>query len=540
MSILDDLKMYGRFAFGLAFGLRRYLRNTITLEEAEETVHRRLADREHNFLRVLERGIFRWPKSPYLPLLRMAGCEFGDIRNMVRKSGLEKTLLALREAGVYVTFEEFKGRQPIVRNGKVIPVKDHDFDNPYSKKHYYAESGGSTGAGTRVHHDLDYLAEGRAVHYLLTFKAHNVLDVPTAVWRGILPDGSGINTVLSMARFKRPPQKWFTPVTTQDLRTPLLKFRAATYFTVLLGRSVRAPLPWPQPVPIDRAAVVARWAAETLKQHGACVVNAAASRALRVCVAAREEGLELTGATFVVAGEPVTPAKVRGIQRTGAKYFTTYGFSEAGRIGMGCCHPISSNDLHLMTDICAIIQFPRQVPGSDLTVPAFNVTCLLPSSPKILLNAESDDYGILETRSCGCPLEKLGFTTHVREIRSFQKLTGEGVTLVGSEMVHILEEVLPSRFGGSSLDYQVMEEEDDEGFTRISLVVSPNIEIADESAVVSCVLDAMGRESLGADVARAMWSQAGTLRVKRMHPVWTARGKLMPLYVPKRHGNAIQ
>jgi hypothetical protein len=104
------------------------------------------------------------------------------------------------------------------------------------------------------------------------------------------------------------------------------------------------------------------------------------------------------------------------------------------------------------------------------------------------------------------------------------------VTLIGSEMVQVLEEVLPARFGGGPLDYQLLEEEDEHGFTRLSLLVNPKIEIKDEREVIEVVLKAVGRSSVAADLARAIWSQAGTLRVKRSEPIWTARGKLMPLH----------
>ena len=156
----------------------------------------------------------------------------------------------------------------------------------------------------------------------------------------------------------------------------------------------------------------------------------------------------------------------------------------------------------------------------------------------MLLNVESDDYGIIEQRSCGCGLEEIGFTEHIREIHSFSKLTGEGVTLVGSEMIHILEEVLPARFGGSPLDYQLIEEEDEQGFTRLSLAISPGVEIADEAAVIETILESLGQGNDAADIARAIWSQAGTLQVKRMEPIWTARGKLMPLHLMKRAGHS--
>jgi hypothetical protein len=163
-------------------------------------------------------------------------------------------------------------------------------------------------------------------------------------------------------------------------------------------------------------------------------------------------------------------------------------------------------------------------------VHAFYFTTLLPTAPKLMLNVESDDYGLIESRPCGCLLESYGFTEHLRHIRSFRKLTGEGVTLVDGEMIRVLEEVLPARFGGSPLDYQLLEEEDENGFTRLSLLVSPEIEIAEETAVIRVVLEALAQGSASAVLAQAIWSQAETLRVRRMKPILTSRGKLMPLH----------
>jgi hypothetical protein len=142
----------------------------------------------------------------------------------------------------------------------------------------------------------------------------------------------------------------------------------------------------------------------------------------------------------------------------------------------------------------------------------------------MLLNVEFDDCGILDERSCGCPLEALGLTTHLRSIRSFGKLVGEGVSLLGSEMSQILESVLPARFGGSPLDYQ-LEESDEDGYTRLTLVVSPRVAIADEARVIEVVLQALGEMNPATDVARAFWQQGQTFRVRRGEPYTTARGK---------------
>ena len=532
MSITADLRMYWRFATGL----RRFLSHTISLDEARDIVRRRMAEREKNFLRLIERGIFGYRNSPYSHLLKLAGCEMGDLRSMIGSRGLEQTLRELREAGVYVTFEEFKGREPIVRYGRVIPVQARDFDNPYLSHYYETETGGTTGAGSRVGTDLDHLAD-RAPNMMLARDAQGVLGVPEAVCRGILPDGSGINNILVAARLGNVTEKWFSPVMGRDLRSSL-KYRLATQYIVAVGRLFGVPIPWPEQVRLDQVAVIARWAAETLRVHGACFISSSASMALRICLAAQEEGLDLAGAVFSGGGEPPTPAKVRQVHRTGARCFPSYFSAEVGPLGMSCARPIDENDQHLFKDAIALIQYPHRLAGDGITIDAFCFTTLLPSAPKLMLNVESDDYGVIETRSCGCPLETYGFTEHLRHIRSFRKLTSEGLTLVGSEMVRILGEVLPAKFGGSALDYQLAEEEDEQGFTRINLLVSPKIEIADDAAIIKAVQEALGKSSAAADLARAIWSQANTLRVKRLDPVWTARGKFMPLHLTARSQRA--
>ena len=523
-----DFKTYAR----LIYRLPGFFGHSFSPEQARAILDRRMAERESNFLRIIDKGIFRHARSPYLPLLKMAGCGQEDIREMVRSRGLEETLRTLREAGVCITFEEFKGRAPIVRGGLTHPVKAQDFDNPYLSSSYQLTTGGTTGAGTRVVMDLDFLLDTTPSR-LLAFQAHGVLGAPTALWYGILPDGTAINNLLRSTCFGTVPRKWFTPVTSSDVR-PALIYRLATWYIVLLGRLRGHPIPWPEPVRMDQAVVIARWISQMLKSEGRCLLRAHVSMAVRVCVAAREAGLDLTGATLMGGGEPPTPAKVREITASGAHWVPTYVSAETGPIGYGCANPAGGTDVHFLKDGLALIQHPRPVLGSDVTVDAFYFTTLLPTAPKLMLNVGNDDYGVVERRSCGCPLESCGYTEHLRDIHSYSKLTGEGMTLIGSDMLHILQEVLPSRFGGSSLDYQLIEEEDERGFTRLSLVVSPKVRIDDDRQVIETVLEELRRGTSVANLARAQWSQAQTLRVKRMEPISTARGKMMPLHLTRR------
>ncbi len=535
LGLLDQARMYRRFATGLP----QYLNQPLTLESARAVVERSEQDRVDNFLRLVERGIFEHPSSPYLPLLRRAGCTLGDIQNGVRGRGLEATLLDLRRAGVYVTFDEFKGRRAIVRGDLELQVEANDFDNPFVSADYYVRSGGSTGPGSRVPHDLDHLAV-QAAYEFLTYDAHDAVDLPCVVWRGVLPDGSGIDNILRRAKYGRPPDRWFSNSPPWDLRPKMAKYSLATQAAVLLARLNGVRLPWPSHAPLDRAIDVARWIADTIAEHGRCLVLVAASRGLRICLAAQDAGLDLRGAVFRLGGEPMTAAKMAGIEATGARVFTTYGFSEIGRIGMDCSRGREINDLHLCTGIAALVQYETEVEGSEVRLPAFHFTSLLPAAPKILLNAESDDVGLIDRHDCGCPLHDLGLHTHLRRVESHRKLTGEGVTVVGSEMIDVLERVLPERFGGSPLDYQLIEEEDERGLTRLVLAIDPAVQIADESLVVEVVLDSLAGSSAMADSARKIWQQAGTIRVRREAPRWTGRGKLMSLHVAKRYARPRQ
>ncbi len=523
----EYLRTFAQFPLAL----RRFTRHRLTLDEAKQTVRQRMERREETFLRIVEHSVYGYPRSPYLTLLQMAGCQFGDLREMVQHRGLEKTLRALREAGVFVTFEEFKGRKPIVRDGREIPVRARDFDNPFAPRHFSVQTGGSTGSPSNVAANLEHVA-ARAPHQLLTLAAHGLLDAPAAIWRGILP-ASTLRSMLWRAYAGCLPQRWFSNIGWRDSKH-WLKYGLATSYIILWMRLLGLRVPFPEIVKVDQALVVARWVADTLETHGRCALHAQVSRAVRVCIAAQEAGLDLTGATIKGGGEPPTPAKVQHMKRAGVRYVSHYAMTEAGSVASGCAQPMDGSDVHLFTDAYAMFSYPYPLAAGGVTVPAFNLTTLLPTAPKLMVNVQTDDYGIIEERNCGCELETYGYTTHLRQIRSYGKLASEGVGLIGTEMLRILDEVLPARFGGTPLDYQMLEQEDEQGFTRLYLVISPRVEIEDESAVVAVMLDALRQSSPMADAARTVWQQAQTIQIKRIEPTWTAQGKLMPLHI-QRH-----
>ena len=142
--------------------------------------------------------------------------------------------------------------------------------------------------------------------------------------------------------------------------------------------------------PAEHADGSARWASDALRRRGACVSRSHVSKSLRVCLAAKAAGIDLTGAVVTGGGEPPTSAKVAQIESTGARFRSGYHVTEVGTVGLSCTTSADPNDQHLYMDHLALIQAPREVPGFELLVPSFHYTNLLPSSPKIMLNVESD------------------------------------------------------------------------------------------------------------------------------------------------------
>ncbi len=519
--------MFARFPFAL----RRFLKQRITIDDARRIVRERMDQREANLMRTVTLGVYGNPASPYLALLKHAGCELGDFHALVTRHGIEPALRQLREAGVYVTFEEFKGRKPIERNGLTLVTQPSDFDNPLSRRDLASQTGGSTGPAIKIAIDLDYIA-ARASQRLLALSAHNLIGVPTAYWRGILPDRT-FGQLLTGALIDAMPTRWFCPVGWRDSKH-WLKYGAGTYYLIACMRAAGTRVPMPEFVPMDQALTIAQWGVATARTHGRALIRGGTSRSVRVAIAAREAGLDMSGVTFTGAGEPATDGKVAQIEAVGARFISNYGMSDSGMPGPGCARRVGASDYHLLTDTYALFTNPHWVEAFGATVPAFVLTTLLPIAPKVMLNVETDDFGIVEERHCGCELESHGYTTHLREVRSYSKLTGEGVTLIGDVMVDILETTLPARFGGTTFDYQLMEDEDQQGFTRLYLIVSPRIELESESAVIECVMEALRQASPAADVARMMWKNAHTFQVKRMEPYWTDRQKYSPLYMPRR------
>ncbi len=519
-------------------GYRRFHKLRMEPEEAialaRTSLRKRVADREENFLNFVEKGIFQYPDSPYRNLLEPRKITFNDLREWVGKDGLEAALRVLEAEGVYFTVDEFKGRVPVERNGVSFKCHERMFDNPFLAAAYEVRSGATRSAGTRIRIDFDYLHQ-RSFYDALLLDIHGCTKAPVANWFPVFPGAPGINASLRFAHIGNAARRWFSQVDETKLNIGWER-KWGKKLIYLLSRMYGSPLAPAEYVDLQHAEKVAQWAAEMVAEHSACVVYTFATSALRVCMAAEELNLNIKGTRFLVTGEPLTAQKRKEIESTGSFAVPIYGISEAGVVATGCNRSFEESDhCHMYKDTTAIITHPCRVPHSDTVVDSYLFTKFMYEAPKLLLNVDMGDYGDIGKGTCDCAFAEVGFDDYMANIRSYEKLTGEGVTFVNTDFVWIIEKKLPETFGGKSTDYQLVEAEGPTGIPELHLRVSPAVQNVNDTEVVGAFLGLLqhAEDRLWAQAGPDMWTQAGMVRIVRDFPIPTGSGKIQPFHLLK-------
>jgi hypothetical protein len=506
------------------------VRDVVAPADARARIALQLRRREQTFLSLLDRAVYRNPASPYLRLLDAAGAEFGDVRGMVEERGLEPTLARLRDEGVYVKLDETKGRRPVERLGVSIDPGRRGFDNPLIDGQLIAYSGGSSSAPRRIPVDLERLAHETSYHSVFR-EAYGLEGRPYGVYRVCPPSASGVNNCFHQVRVGEPVERWFNPY-----RPPVdadrLRFSLFTRYTVLAARLAGAGFPAPEYCSPHDPSPIVDWLAERRAAGRPGVLDTQASLGVRVCLAAESAGADISGTFFRFGGEPLTEAKAAIVARVSAQAVCHYTMAEAGRIGAACGERTALDDVHFLSDKLAVLQRDRPVGSDGARVGALHFTTLMPTASRVLINAESDDYAVLEQRDCGCPFGELGLSLHLHRIRSYEKLTTEGNHFLGSDLYALMDEVLPARFGGGPTDYQLVEEEIG-GLPYINVVVRPEVGHVEEDQVLGAVVDFLRSEKRNRLMAE-VWRQSGTLRVVREQPrVNPPSAKILPLHIAR-------
>jgi hypothetical protein len=511
---------------GLHF-LRRLLpvlRMRLEADAVLATVRRHLATREQDFLALLRAAVFSQPAHPVHRLLMRAGCTDGDVEQLVRREGLEGALLVLFRAGVYFSADELAGRIPVIRGSDRFTVTLGDFRNPSARGHLQARSGGSrSGTPGVLALDLDAIVE-QFPSYGAAYAAAGFDCRAAALWTA--PGTTGVaNSIRNVVVFGHPLDRWFSPVDVDDTAARTHRWMVRAVRTVAAMQGVR--LAGPELVSPSAPAAILDWIAATRRAGQRPFLTLYPTSAVRLAEATAAAGTNLDGVTLLLLGEPVTAARVEAVRRAGAVAWTLYGTIEVGAVGQGCLRPQAVDEIHVYEDLHALVQ-----PGADgdavgLPAAALLVTSLRPHSRLVTVNASVGDQAVLTRRDCGCPLQAVGWHTHLAEIHSFEKLTGMGMTFAAAEVTPVLEQLLPARFGGTATDYQLVEEETGGGGVRLRLIVHPRLGVLDDAVVIDAFLSGLAQVSPTRRLMALSWRNGGIVHVDRSPPLAAPSGKIM-------------
>jgi hypothetical protein len=522
---LDDLVAGAR----LVRGLPSFVRQPVGLDEARAVLQRRFEARAADFLAVARLALYGRAESPYRRLLQCAGCEYGDLERLVARDGVEGALETLLREGIYLSVEEFKGRRPVVRGSTEFQVDTRHFRNPRVAGHLGAHTGGSRGAPSLVAIDLPCIRDW-AVNTRFELEAHGGRAWAPARWT--IPGGEAVAGILRFyAGSGVPLARWFSPLDPSSPELPP-RYRWSVRLLRWGSRLGGVAVPRPRHVPLEDPRPIVDWLAGVLRSGRTPFLVAYVSSVVRLARAALESGIDLSGTHCLGTGEPLTAARRAAVRRAGIEIAASYASMEVGPIGSGCLAPTAPDDIHLFHDLLALVQPAGQ---ANQARPLFAST-LRPSAPYLLINVSLGDQAVVGRRRCGCLLGDVGWRTHLHGIRSFEKLTAGGMSFLDTDIIRVLEEVLPSRFGGAPTDYQLVEDEDETGRARLRLLVHPALGPVDPQAVAATFLGAIS-EGVGAErVMGLAWRDAGLLRVDRRPPLTTAFGKIQHLHVSPQRG----
>lgn len=516
--MLKEARYYARMAW--YYG--RYVSAPV-FHDPEPMLRGGLERRAENFLELVRTGVFENPATPYHRLMRLAGCSFGDLQQSVHRDGIEPTLEHLRREGVYLTQAELKGA-PVRRHGQEIANDPTATLTPNLPGGIESVSSGSRSRRMATPCSNAHRRYCEAYHVLWR-QEHGIHDRAVALVYPFLPAPMGLVNGAGMAMSGLSVERWFAIGQSLNRMDP---YWLVTNLLVAEARLLGRPVAFPTYLRDGDFTPAARWIAETKQRGRPVFFRSNVSSCTRVCSAAIEAGLDIAGTIVMTSGETLTENKRRLIESAGVRPYTSYPASELGTIGISCSE-LEGNSVHLMTDSVTAIVHRRPAPFMDTEVDSLLLTSVNPLASRILINAELEDAGVLEPARCQCVFSRIGFRTVIRNLHSFGKLTGHGLTLAGGAFLDILDERLPLRFGGAPGDYQLVEQE---GGTQIEfrLRVSPRAGAPDTAVVRAFFLDEV-RKIYGGAISSRTWDATSSLQVEVAEPYRTKSGKVYPLHL---------
>lgn len=482
------------------------------------TIEKYINNRAGNFL-AIAKNVLANPRHPYAQLFEVAGCAFADLEAGVQRNGLEATLNALMRDGVYLTLDEFRCNTEIVRGGRHIPATLQDWDTAAGRGAGEVYSSGSSGGKSlRTQFGLEYAKFGHAGGQLLIDEFGGAEGLGIIVLP-VLPTSMGIGSCMGAARMGYRVERWFA--LGSSVRN--FHYKALTAALVARLRLAGAKIPLPTYLQQGDFSPVAEFIARRKREGVRSNIMGMVSSITRIAAAAIDLGVDIRGTIALVTGESLTDAKRELIEATGIEVFPSYGTSEFGGIGMPCRQMNTGNRVHVSVDRIALISRPIEDAWCDEPVESLHITSLLSFAPRILINVEIGDTGVIEPATCHCGYSKLGYSLQVRDMAAISKLRGQGYSLRAPEIVQLLEEGLAQRFGGRPGDYQLAEVEG-KAQTEMVLRIHPRAGVKSPEEVLQFFL-AECRRTWGGWNTILHWTESNGVRVEVVEPVLAASGK---------------
>lgn len=514
----------------LSVGFGNFFRRRLTVDEARRSMERELGTREQRFLDVVRDEIYDQPEGPYLRLLSIADCELGDLRSLILEDGLETALEHLAREGVYFTDSEFRGLIDTVRSGESFRVSPEEF-RPRASPVFAgvpSRTSGTTARAVSSFMSLPWL-ETEALAGGLFFDAHDLLGHRHALLDSLRPGTGGMSDVMILAKYGVPLERWFAR------RPPGSRRRYAAdallaYGLTAAGRLTGPGFARPEVVDGDDLSRIVEWVVGRGRAGDKTAIRTVASGAARIARTAIDMGASLDGLTFLASGEPMTEAKQRVIESSGAAFTVLYGFEPGTvHVGFGCADREHADEMHVCEHTLAVIEQPHvsNVAGQEFRPLLY--TTLYGTCSVFRLNLESGDYATVRRRQCACGMGRAGLTLHIHDVGSHEKFTSEGLNYNYRPLFEFIESTLPETFGGRIGDYQLVEEEDSTSATIITLLVHPRVGDVDEAAIRGRLVAELRRGSSVSPDVVSTWEAAGTVRTRRAAPRESERGKVLPL-----------
>jgi hypothetical protein len=525
----DVGRLHAAAQSGFFRGLKDYLQHPISLEQAKRETRRRIEHRDETFLSLVKARVFDAPDNLYRKLFASAGCDYPDLQREIKQSGAEGALEKLARAGVYLSPQELKGKQPVIRGGKAFRAVAADFESKSDGPAVRMQTTGTNNLPREYGMSFAALAS-RAFPAFVNLAAHDLASSCYGVYDAVLPANGGIRELLSYARLGLRADRWFARPVKLDSWLAERWHAAITLAIVVGGKRFGPGFPWPRRVDPNDLRPILDWTVARKRQGLRTCIRTTASNGAAIARAAREKGISLDATTFRISGEPFTAAKRDAILQTGARAAPSYGF-EHGAVGWGCAAPAYVDDFHVDLSRLALIVAPQPALGLPQIRPLL-VTSLDATDPKFYLNVDLGDYAAaLHERKCGCLLEACGMTRHIHTIRSYEKFTAEGMNYFYDHLYDFLERDLPVEFGGGPGDYQLVEEEDADGRTRMTLLIHPRVGNVREGLLLAKLVEVLQVGSRGNEFQSKVWQSVGTLQIRRRIPIASPRGKILPLHL---------